>query len=381
MLHTSDWHLGRSFHREDMLGAQAGFVDRLVEVVRAERVDVVLVSGDVYDRALPSVDTVALANDALARLAGTGTRVVIISGNHDSATRLGFGADLIDAAGVHLRTDVASAGRPVLAEDRHGPVAIYPLPYLEPSLAADPLQAETRSHAAVLGAAMGRVRADLAERTAGTRSVVLSHAFVAGGSGSDSERDISVGGVCAVPLSLFDGVDYLALGHLHNRQVLGAAARYSGSPLPYSFSEAGASKGMWLVELDRDGLAEVSEVDLPLPRPLSRISGRLEELLVDPALASAESHFVQATLTDPVRPVEPMERLRTRFPHTLVLLFAPERGEAGDRPSYRQRLAGLDDLDTAVAFVEHARGCPASRDEVELLREGLQELRARVVRA
>ena len=112
LIHTSDWHLGRSFHREDLLGAQARFVDFLVETVRSERVDAVLVSGDVYDRALPSVDAVALCNDALRRLAGTGTRVVLISGNHDSARRLGFGADLIDAAGIHLRTEPGSVRRP-----------------------------------------------------------------------------------------------------------------------------------------------------------------------------------------------------------------------------------------------------------------------------
>ncbi len=381
MLHTSDWHLGRSFHREDMLGAQAGFIDRLVEVVRSERVEAVLVSGDVYDRALPSVDTVALANDALARLAGTGARVVIISGNHDSVTRLGFGAELIDAAGVHLRTEVSAAGRPVLLEDRHGPIAVYPLPYLEPSLSADPLQTQARSHAGVLDAAMSRVRADLLTRPADTRSVVLAHAFVAGGAGSDSERDISVGGVSAVPLSVFAGVDYLALGHLHNRQVLTPAARYSGSPLPYSFSEAGAVKGMWLVELDAGGLAGVSGIDLPVPRPLSRISGRLEELLTDPGLAAVESHFVQATLTDPVRPAECMERVRARFPHTLVLLFDPEHAQSGQPPSYRQRLLGLDELGTCSAFVEHVRGLPASPEEVALLREGLQELRAGAVTA
>src|SRR5690349_24035550 len=132
LLHTSDWHLGRSFHREDLLGAQARFVDHLVDTVRSERVDAVLVTGDVYDRALPSVDAVALFDEALARLAGTGARVVLISGNHDSARRLGFGSALIDRAGVHLRTDVAAAHVPVLLDDPDGPVAVYAVPYLEP---------------------------------------------------------------------------------------------------------------------------------------------------------------------------------------------------------------------------------------------------------
>ena len=122
ILHTSDWHLGRSFHREGMLAHQAVFIDHLLEVVEQERVDLVLVSGDVYDRALPPVDAVRLADEALARLAASRARVVITSGNHDSAQRLGFSARLIDAAGVHLRTDLAGVGVPVLLEDSHGPV-------------------------------------------------------------------------------------------------------------------------------------------------------------------------------------------------------------------------------------------------------------------
>ena len=148
LIHTSDWHLGRSFHREDLLGAQARFVDFLVETVRSERVDAVLVSGDVYDRALPSVDAVALCNDALRRLAGTGTRVVLISGNHDSARRLGFGADLIDAAGIHLRTEPARCGDPLLLPDRAGDdVAVYTLPYLEPDAVRAELGCDDRSRA------------------------------------------------------------------------------------------------------------------------------------------------------------------------------------------------------------------------------------------
>jgi len=134
ILHTSDWHLGRSFHREGLLDAQSAFVDHLVDVVRAESVDVVVVSGDIYDRALPAADTVSLASDALRRLIAAGIRVVMTSGNHDSAPRLGFAAELIDAAGVHLRTSPHQVGTPIVVEDRHGEVAIYGLPYLEPDL-------------------------------------------------------------------------------------------------------------------------------------------------------------------------------------------------------------------------------------------------------
>ncbi len=132
MLHTSDWHLGRSLHRADLRPAQAAYLDHLVEVVRSEKIDAVLVAGDVYDRAIPPLDAVALCEDGLVRLRDAGARVIVTSGNHDSAPRLGFGSSLVDAAGVYLRTRAGSLAQPVLLADRHGPVAVYGVPYLEP---------------------------------------------------------------------------------------------------------------------------------------------------------------------------------------------------------------------------------------------------------
>ena len=161
ILHTSDWHLGRSFHRVGMLDHQAAFVDHLVEVVESEQVDLVVVAGDIYDRALPHVDAVRLADEAFARLAASRAQVVLTSGNHDSAQRLGFGSRLIDAAGVFLRTDASSVGSPVLLADAHGPVAVHGIPYLDPQALHEPWALPARTHEAALTEAMRRVRADL----------------------------------------------------------------------------------------------------------------------------------------------------------------------------------------------------------------------------
>jgi len=363
ILHTSDWHLGRSFHRVGMLEHQAAFVDHLLEVVAAEQVDLVVVAGDVYDRALPHVDAVRLADEALARLAASRARVVLTSGNHDSAQRLGFGSRLIDAAGVHVRTDASSVGTPVLLEDAHGPVAIHGIPYLDPLALQEPWQLAGRSHEAALAEAMRRVRADLAARP--MRSVVVAHAFVAGGLPSDSERDISVGGVSVVPSALFDDISYTALGHLHGRAVLGEAVRYSGSPLAYSFSEAAHTKGCWLVDLGPDGVASTSFVEAPVPRRLATLTGDLETLLTDPGLDAVADHWVQVTLTDAVRPEQPMERLRARFPHALVLAFAPT-GEPAAGLLAASR-AGRSDHQVALDFVQEMRGAPATDAESALL--------------
>ncbi len=380
LLHTSDWHLGRSFHRVGMLDAQATFLDHLVEVVRAESVDAVVVAGDVYDRALPGVDAVAVLDDALARLVGAGATVVLASGNHDSPRRLGFGSQLLRAAGLHVRTDPRRVADPVLLEDRYGPVALYPLPYLEPALVGGLLPGfgagaalESRpGHEAVLSAAVRAARADLAGRGPGVRSVLAAHAFVVGGEPSDSERDISVGGVQAVPAGVLAGFDYVALGHLHGRQELAPAVRYSGSPLPYSFSEHAQRKGTWLVELGARGVSRVQAVDSPVARPLALLRGRLEELLTDPALSRHEGAWCQVTLTDAERPGQAMQRVRARFPHTLELRFAPE-GQLTTQPGgYLARVRGRGDLEVCAGFLAHVRTRSASAAEVGVLQAAIE---------
>jgi exonuclease SbcD len=392
LLHTSDWHLGRSLHRVDLRDAQAAHLDHLVEVVRAERVDAVLVAGDVFDRAVPPVDAVALYDEALFRVRDAGARVVVTSGNHDSASRLGVGARLVDAAGVHVRTRPRDCGAPVLLADEHGEVAVYGLPYLEPEavrtlLPPDPggSTEAPRGHAGVLGRAMACVRDDLSRRSA--RSVVLAHAWVTGGEPSDSERDVRVGGVGDVSAALFDGVDYTALGHLHGAQVLRPGLRYSGSPLAFSFSEADHVKGAWLVELDARGLCRVEAVPAPVPRRLSGLRGSLPDLLVDPELAAQEDDWLSVVLTDPVRPEDPMARLRTRFPHVLVLDWQPA-GAVTDERTYGARVAGRDDLSVVAEFVRHVRcggstsdaGAP-DEDERALLAQALEAGRLATVSA
>jgi exonuclease SbcD len=356
LLHTSDWHLGRGLHRVSLLDAQREFLDHLAATARALRADAVLVAGDIYDRAVPPLPAVRLFDDALHRLAGLDVPVIMISGNHDSPHRLGVGSGLLGRSGVHLRTDPARCAEPVLLRDAHGEVACYGIPYLEPALVREEFGAERAGHREVLSAAVTRVRADLATRAPGTRSVVLAHAFVTGGQESDSERDLTVGGAASVPAALFDGIDYTALGHLHGAQTITERVRYSGSPLAYSFSEAGHRKSMWLIELGPGGTLAAERLDCPVPRPLSRIRGRLADLLADPAHADAEQHWTEATVTDPVRPPEPMARLRARFPQLLSLLFEPERSPDSPRHSYADRLAGRTDRQIAEDFIRHVRG-------------------------
>jgi exonuclease SbcD len=390
LLHTSDWHLGRTLHGVDLTAHQQAFLDHLVEVVREERVDVVLVAGDVYDRAIPPVESVAQLSDALRRLAEHAV-VVVTPGNHDSAIRLGFGAAVMQDR-VRVLARVADVDRPVELSGPDGDVLVYGLPYLDPDAARRALAAPdaeqplARSHAAVLGAAMDRVRADLAARTtaavaagrAAPRSVVLAHAFVVGGAASESERDIRVGGVDHAPAAVFDGVDYVALGHLHGAQRVGdpdgpTVLRYSGSPLAYSFSEARQAKSTALVDLGGVGAPEVRLVPAPVPRRLTDLTGPLEDLL-GPAGDAHVDDWVRVTVTDDHRPTDLYRRVRGRFPHALVVQHQPPARVGAPRAA--EVTAARDPLEVAAEFVEHVSGRRPSDAEAAVLRRAYEHVAA-----
>jgi len=370
-----------------MLDAQRSFVDQLVNTVTERAVDVVLIAGDVYDRALPGVDVVGLLDDALVRLTGAGATVVLTSGNHDSAIRLGFASRLLERGGVHLRTKVSELDKPLLLPLHGSPadaaadnavLAVYGIPWLEPRLVAEQLGVETASHFEVTRAATDLIRADINRRTGEgpVHSVVLAHTFASGGISSDSERDLSIGGVGAVPLDLFDGFSYTALGHLHGRQALSPQVRYSGSPLAYSFSEARHRKGAWLIDVGPAGVAGVEELQWEAPRKLAVLRGPIGELLESGSHSWAEDAYCQITLTDAQRPAQAMERLRARFPDTLVLGFDPQGGSTKPSPTYSSRLASAtDDLDVCCGFLEHVRGREPDGDERDALGTALDNVR------
>ncbi|MBO1751368.1 exonuclease SbcCD subunit D [Actinotalea sp. BY-33] len=399
ILHTSDWHLGRTLHGVDLLGHQAEYLDHLVELVRSESVEAVVVSGDVYDRAVPPVEAVQLLANALDRLSAH-AQVVVTPGNHDSAIRLGFASSLL-RDGVHVRARVADVGRPVELHGEDGaPTLVYALPYLDPDVVRRELAEEDdedgsvrplpRSHEAVMAAAMRRVRADRAARSTGSgtagpvRSVVMAHAFVVGGEASESERDIRVGGVDSVPAGVFAGVDYVALGHLHGPQRLrspqqaegdrGPVLQYSGSPLAYSFSERNQRKASVLVELGADGVVGEPElIPAPVPRRLAEVTGTLEELLG----ATGEAHvqdWVRVVVTDASRPSELYARVRDRFPHALAVEHRPAGGAVSDRATVVT--AARDPLEVTADFVEHVTGTAPTEAELAVLRRAYEDVLA-----
>lgn len=373
ILHTSDWHIGRTFHGVDLRADQEAALGAIAKIVEREQVEVVVMAGDLYDRSMPSADAVRVCDEAFVAIREAGAELVVISGNHDSPARVGSGADFSSAGGLHLFTETERIDAPLVRTDAHGQVRFYGIPYLEPEVVRRGMGLpEARSHTDVVRAAMSRVRADLAAAPAGTRAVVAAHAFVIGGEATGSERSISVGGVETVSAEEFAGVDYVALGHLHSPQEISPAVRYSGSPLPYSFGERSHRKAVWLVELDGDGLGAVTRVDLPQVRGLSRLTGELETLLTDPELAEAEDHYVSAVLTDPVRPLDAMSRLQSRFPHAVHVEW--QRAGGDDPLHYLERVRGKDDREVVAAFLDDVYRTPTTEQD-ELITAALSAAR------
>lgn len=372
ILHTSDWHIGRSFHGHSTLDALADVLGALVDQVRANDIDVVIVAGDVFDSAAPSAACYPLLTRTLAALADAGARVIVTSGNHDSAARLGFQSALLRDE-ITVLTDPLAVGSPVTIDDTHGPVHFYGIPYLEPAIVRHLWEGvELRSQAQTIGHAMGLVRDDLAVR--GGRSVAIAHCFAAGVEATPGvEREIRQGGLDNVPLPVFDGPDYVALGHIHGRQQLSDRVRYAGAPVHYSFGEAGKPRGSWLIDLDATGLASVEWLDLPVPRPLVTLRASFDDLLDDPAYDAYADHWVRAEYTDSTPQTDPMRRLQVRFPWCATVAHAPAAARRDDGLGYARRVrAARDESEIIDAFLTHVReGEGASDAERELIREVL----------
>ncbi len=371
LLHSADWHLGRIFHGTSLLEDQSHLVEQFVELAREAAVDAVLLAGDVYDRAIPPAEAVALFDDFLARMAlDLDVPVVGIAGNHDSAERLGFASRLLSASRIHLAGRLEGVGEPVVLEDATGPVHVYSLPYADPPMVRAHLLskrereadvsaiAELRSHDACMRAQTGQLRARSA---AGVRSVLVAHAFVAGGEECESERPLSVGGSGAVAKSAFDGFDYVALGHLHRPQQLGDCIRYSGSLAKYSFSELEHRKSVSVVEMDAEGSCSIEEGPLTPRRELRCIEGRLAELLEGPGPGERRDDYLLVRLLDEGALLAPMNRLREVYPNVMQLERPALGGPSSSGHSTAQR--GKSEAELFSDFFREVTGAAMSATE------------------
>ncbi|WP_454296140.1 exonuclease SbcCD subunit D [Salana multivorans] len=386
ILHTSDWHIGRTFHGHATEDQLEEVLVAMADLVRRHGVDVVLVAGDVFDHSAPKAAAFVMLNRAIARLRDAGAVVVLTSGNHDAPSRLGHLGAFAARGGVYVRTDLAGLAEPVLIaddDDAAGPVALYGLPYLHPALlAAAYPEFVGGTQAEALEFAMGLVRADHAER--GGRWVVAAHCFAQNigplppvvetreAGGLTEERDITRGGLDLVPVSVFDGPDYVALGHIHGRTILSERVRYSGAPLRYSFGERDKPRGAWLVDLGAGAAIEVTWLDLPVPRATARLEGTLAALMDPGGHEEAREAWVEVVLTDDVLPHEAMRTLRTRYPYAVTLTHAPANRRDLPALSYVERVRGRSETELLGEFLAFVRdGHGPTRAESAVLAEAM----------
>lgn len=334
ILHTSDWHLGRSFGDFNLLDEQRAFVDWLVATVETEQAELVVIAGDLHDRAVPPAAAVTLFSDAVRRLRAVGAEVVAIAGNHDSGERVDAFDGLVDAGGIVIRGGYRAASTVTVRHYSDGPLAIVALPFLEPLLAPidtrreilDGSESPRLSHEAVLAHAIAQAEASLPE---GMRSLALAHAFVTGAAPSDSERELAVGDSGMVSADIFAPFDYVALGHLHRPQLVADAdhIRYSGSPLPYSFGER-HQKVVVSLDLAPDGTVTAHEIPVDIGRGVATVKGSFDELMSGP---NNEDAWVRVELTDTAVIPDAHRALRGKFPWLVEIARVASSAPSGHR--------------------------------------------------
>jgi DNA repair protein SbcD/Mre11 len=373
LIHTADWHLGRLFHNQHLTADQAYVLEQLVELAAEVRPAAVLIAGDLYDRAVPPPEAVDLFDHVLTELVDRlRIPVIAIAGNHDSAVRVGFAAALLRERGLHLVGELPQADSPIVLHDEHGPVRVCALPFTDAAVARDFYGGEIHDQQAVAAAGVARA---LGAAAADERRVLVAHAFVAGGLESESERPVSVGGAQQVPAAVFDGFDYVALGHLHRPQRCGSdAVRYAGSLLKYSFAEHAQDKSVCVVDIGAPGSAAgeagsagraavaVEEVALSPLRDVRRLEGTLAELLERGASDPRRDDYVLASLLDRGALLDPIGRLRVAYPNTLSI-ERPLYEATGAGGSHRPRPGSTGDLELFGAFFQYATGDELSEAE------------------
>jgi len=365
LLHTADWHLGRSLGGHALLEDQQHLLlGPFLDLVRETAPDAVLVAGDIFDRAVPPAEAVELLDDILQRIVlGLRVPVVMIPGNHDEARRLSFGAKLLAGAGLHIGD--SPLGRAVTMADEHGRVTIVAAGY------ASPL---TLAHCTMDGSTFADHDAGFAWLAPsliglcppGHRRVLVAHGFVAGGAECESERGLAVGGTGQIGAHRFAGFDYVALGHLHRPQTLGdGRLRYSGSPLAYSLSEIGHTKSVTLAELGADGALRIEEHPLTPLRPLRLLEGRFADLRDAPA--EGRGDWLSILLTDPVPVPDAQRLLAEHYPRIVGLRHAtlPLSGAAIAAPGADAPAA--TPLDLFTRFHQALRGAPPPAEATPIL--------------
>ncbi len=376
LFHTADWHLGKLVQGVYMTEDQKYVLSQFVEAVREEQPDVVIIAGDLYDRAVPPTDAVNLLDDILKEIViDIGIPVLAIAGNHDSPGRLDFGSKIMRDNGLHIIGQLTPKLEPVIKSDEHGEVYFHLIPYVDPSVVRHLFEDDdVRSHDEATKRIVTEIKANMDEDA---RHVFIGHQFVTPfgkpeDNTSDSERPLSIGGAEHVNAKHFEKFHYTALGHLHQAHHVGnETIRYSGSPLKYSVSEENHRKGFLIVDLEADGSTTVEKRELKPRRDMRTIEGTMDELLTH----EVSEDYVFVRLLDETPVLYPMEKIRSVYPNAMhverKLLLSPNNPGSTEKKAERHKKS---DLELFKAFYEEVKGEEPSEETEEVFKEVLDDV-------
>lgn len=372
LIHLSDLHLGKRVNEFSMLEDQAYILTRIINIIDEQRPQGVILAGDVYDKAVPSAEAVALFDDFLVRLSERDVKVFVISGNHDSPERIAFGGRLMDKSGIYLSPVYAGAVAPITLRDEYGDADFYLLPFVKPAhVRRFYPEAEIDSYTDAVRVAIESMKPD-PER----RSILITHQFVVGAQRTESE-EISVGGSDAVDASVFAGFDYVALGHIHRAQKCGSEyVRYCGTPLKYSFSEAGDTKTVTVVELREKGTISLSLIPLVPKRDMVEIRGTYDELMLRSFYEGTTYpvDYIHVTLTDEEDIPDVLAKLRVVYKNIMKLDYDNRRTRHSAEITGAADAAMKTPLEHFGDFFEQCSGRPMSEEQERLMNQLIEEI-------
>ena len=370
-LHLSDLHLGKRVNEFSMLEDQAYILKEILNIIDEQKVEAVLIAGDVYDKVIPPAEAVRLLDDFLTRLAARELPVFLISGNHDSAERVAFGSRLMSSRQIYLSPVFESDVEPITISDRYGEIHIYMLPFVKPSLVKRVYpEEEIITYQDAVNAAVQHMQIDTDKR-----NILLAHQFVTGAARCDSE-ELSVGGLDDVDASIFDGFDYVALGHLHGPQKIGKeTVRYSGTPLKYSFSEANQKKAAVIVDVEEKGKINIQQIPLVPKHDMREIRGTyMEVTALDFYKDMKTDDYLYITLTDEEDIPDAIGKLRTIYPNIMKLSYDNLRTRAAVTVRGTAEVEEKSPMELLKEFYELQNNQPMTDEQEEIARGMMEEI-------
>ena len=375
LIHLSDLHLGKRVNEFSMIEDQKYILNEILRIIDEEAPDGILLAGDLYDRPVPSAEAVQLFDRFLTRLAKRKLPVYAISGNHDSAERIAFGSQIMSSSGICMSPVYDGKTAKYCLKDSYGEVWIHLLPFIRPATVRHALEGEEdvediRTYQEAVLAAVKHMEIDRSQR-----NVLLAHQFVVGAMQCDSE-EISVGGIDQIEAEVFRDFDYVALGHIHSPQNVGSPKiRYCGTPLKYSFSEAGQQKSVTVVELGEKGSPDVREIPLTPLRDMRKLKGTYMELTSQSNYKDTNTDdYVQITLTDEEDIVDGMQKLRTIYPNLMRLDYDNRRTRENQEIAGTERTTQKSEMEYFEEFFELQNNQPMNEEQRKFSEELIRKL-------